>query len=231
VKRLVDQTYYELLEIPRSAPPEEVERAYERAKALYGPGSLVAYTLLAPDDAELLSQRIEEARSVLLDMHARARYDARLPPEAGEPRIPRVPAPQPQAEGAAEAASAPAASASSPSPASVAPAEYQPAPAAPAMAAEPIFAPPDGTPWTGELLRKARESRGLTVLQVAERTKVTRHHIENVELERFDKLPAAVYLRGILLSVARELRLDGQKVARSYLERVAEGQKPAGKHR
>jgi hypothetical protein len=34
-------------------------------------------------------------------------------------------------------------------------------------------------------------------------------------------LPASVYLRGILLSIARELRLDGQKVARSYLERVS----------
>ena len=50
---------------------------------------------------------------------------------------------------------------------------------------------------------------------------MTRHHIENIEGDRFEQLPASVYLRGILLSMARELRLDGQKVSRSYLERVA----------
>jgi cytoskeletal protein RodZ len=80
---------------------------------------------------------------------------------------------------------------------------------------------PEGAAWTGEALRRVREARGLSVPQIAERTKVTRHHVENIEAERFAALPAPVYLRGILLSLARELRLDGQKVARAYLERAA----------
>jgi hypothetical protein len=79
----------------------------------------------------------------------------------------------------------------------------------------------EGTTWSGEVLRKLREARGISLQQISERTKVTRHHIENIEADRFEQLPASVYLRGILLSIARELRLDGQKVARSYLERVA----------
>jgi cytoskeletal protein RodZ len=65
-----------------------------------------------------------------------------------------------------------------------------------------------------------REARGLSTQQIADRTKVTRHHIENIEGDRFAVLPAQVYLRGILLAIARELRLDGQKVARSYIERI-----------
>jgi cytoskeletal protein RodZ len=80
---------------------------------------------------------------------------------------------------------------------------------------------PEGARWTGEMLRRARESRGMTVAQLAERTKITRHHIENVEADRFRQLPAPVYLRGIVMSISRELRLDGQKVARSYLEHMA----------
>jgi cytoskeletal protein RodZ len=80
---------------------------------------------------------------------------------------------------------------------------------------------PDGAPWTGEVLRQVREARGISVQQIAERTRVTRHHIENIEGDQFPSLPAPVYLRGILLSLARELRLDGQRVARSYLDRVA----------
>jgi cytoskeletal protein RodZ len=74
------------------------------------------------------------------------------------------------------------------------------------------------------LLRQAREGRGLTLHQIAERTKVTRHHLENLEADRYDRLPAPVYLRGILISVAKELRLDPQKVARSYLELVQAAQ-------
>jgi transcriptional regulator with XRE-family HTH domain len=78
----------------------------------------------------------------------------------------------------------------------------------------------EGTPWTGEMLRKVREARGLPIQVIAERTKVTRHHLENIEADRFGLLPAPVYLRGILFGLARELRLDGLKVARSYLERM-----------
>jgi cytoskeletal protein RodZ len=71
------------------------------------------------------------------------------------------------------------------------------------------------------MIRRVRESRGLSLQQLAERTRVTRHHLENIELDRFTALPAPVYLRGIIMSLARELRLDGQKVARAYLDRMA----------
>jgi cytoskeletal protein RodZ len=82
---------------------------------------------------------------------------------------------------------------------------------------------PEGSAWSGELLRRVREARGLTLQQLAERTRITRHHLENIEQDRFKALPAPVYLRGIILSLARELRLDGQKVARAYLDRMGAG--------
>jgi curved DNA-binding protein CbpA len=207
VKSLSEQSFYEILEVQRSATPEEVQRAYDRARALFGPGSLVSYTLLAPDEAEILSRRIEEARSVLLDPQARASYDERLPAE-GETRV--RPA-QPQDEPAAVAA------APSREPSREPPRKHPPVEE---------LEPPEGSAWTGDLLRQAREARGLSILQVSERTKVTRHHIENVEAERFDQLPVTVYLRGIVMAIARELRLDGQKVARSYMDRVAAARAP-----
>ena len=71
--------------------------------------------------------------------------------------------------------------------------------------------------WTGSALREAREARGVTLQQLAESTRVLKRHLENVEAGRYAELPAAVYLRGILMAMARELRLDAQKVSRSYL--------------
>jgi cytoskeletal protein RodZ len=61
---------------------------------------------------------------------------------------------------------------------------------------------------------------------MAERTKISRSHIESVEAENFGQLPVPAYLRGIVMCIARELRLDGQKVARSYLERAAGAARP-----
>jgi curved DNA-binding protein CbpA len=207
VRSLSEQSFYEILEVPRSASPEEIQKAYDRARALFGPGSLVSYTLLAPDEAEILSRRIEEARSVLLDPQARASYDERLP-GGGEPRLRPAPV--------------------------EAPVRATPPPLPSARARPPEATgtagptePPEGAPWTGLLLRQAREARGLTIVQVSERTKVTRHHIENIEADRFDRLPVPVYLRGILVAVARELRLDGAKVAKSYLEHAAAHGPPA----
>ncbi|HUK65719.1 MAG TPA: helix-turn-helix domain-containing protein [Anaeromyxobacteraceae bacterium] len=85
---------------------------------------------------------------------------------------------------------------------------------------------PEGTRYTGDVLRRAREARGLTLAQMSERTKIARRHLENLEADDHERLPALVYLRGILMAVAKELRLDGQKVARSYLQ-VDEAKGPA----
>jgi hypothetical protein len=71
--------------------------------------------------------------------------------------------------------------------------------------------------FNGELLRQVRESKGMSIHTLAERTRITQRHLENVEADRYDALPAAVYLRGILMNMARELALDPLRVAKSYL--------------
>jgi hypothetical protein len=260
VKRLGEQTLYEILEIPQDAVPTAIEAAVERIRALYGPGSLATYTLMSPDEAELLATRVEEARRTLLDPERRASYDASLSPRAEEvraaangpagangaaaaspfgglppvipaiaPELPPPALPRPPAEGRpAErtngqrdvAEEAPSPAPPPPIPPRRAPIRLEREVAAPPPPAIEIPLP-EGAAWSGEALRRVREARGITIPQIAERTKVTRHHVENIEAERYAALPAPVYLRGILLSLARELRLDGQKVARAYLERAA----------
>jgi len=258
VKRLAEQTLYEILEVPPGAAFAEIERACERAVALYGPASIVTYTLMSTEEASQLSARIEEARRTLLDEAARARYDETLglaparpagradgpaiaepgaSPEAAIPpaEISPAPVPPPGAPAPPPAASAPAsppapeaAPASAPlpltavAPPGTSPSAPSPIPlkveAGPAVERDVVVA--ENAAWTGEVLRRVREARGLSIQQIAERTRVVRHHIENIEADRFGLLPPPVYLRGILQALARELRLDGQKVARSYLERV-----------
>ncbi len=267
MKRLSEQTLYEILEVPPDATRGAIAAAVARARALYGPGSLATYTLMSSEEAAQLSRRIEDAEATLLDERARARYDAALsdaaPPrpialrpgvrerdafrgEGGADDPGRLPPPPTQDEEDGRSPARPAQGggrapiplsreASGPAPGHVptaAPGPLPPLAAGPTPPVIPARAPapaptatpvPDATSWTGEVLRRLREARGISVDQLSQRIKVTRHHIENIEADRFESLPAPVYLRGILLSLSRELRLDGQKVARSYLERVASG--------
>lgn len=76
---------------------------------------------------------------------------------------------------------------------------------------------PEGVEINGDLLKQVRLARGLSLTQVADRTRISVKHLENIEGDRYDALPAGVYLRGMLMSLARELGLDGLRVSRSYL--------------
>lgn len=86
--------------------------------------------------------------------------------------------------------------------------------------AEPRVRPyevPDGVEINGDLLKQVRMARGLSLVQLSDRTRISVKHLENVEGDRYDALPAVVYLRGILMNLAKELGLDGLRVSRSYL--------------
>jgi hypothetical protein len=79
------------------------------------------------------------------------------------------------------------------------------------------FEVPPGVEFNGDLLRQVRMARGLSLLQLSERTRIGVRHLENLEGDRYDALPALVYLRGMLMNMARELGLDGLRVSKSYL--------------
>ena len=82
-----------------------------------------------------------------------------------------------------------------------------------------IDIPPDAV-FNGELLRHVRKARGMSVQVLAERTRISPRHIENLEADRYDALPATVYLRGIVMNIARELGLDPLRVSKGYLALV-----------
>jgi len=74
--------------------------------------------------------------------------------------------------------------------------------------------------YSGPLLGEIRCFHGMTLGELANVTRVAQHHLQNIEREQYDRLPAMVYLRGYLKSVARELGLDVQLVSQSYLDRM-----------
>ena len=67
-------------------------------------------------------------------------------------------------------------------------------------------------PTVAEQLRAARETKRLTVQQVADATKIRTDHIRALEEGDFNRFPAPIYIRGSVKNYAMMLKLDMPKI-------------------
>jgi flagellar biosynthesis protein FlhG len=214
-------THYQLLGLSPAATPEQIDRAYRYAMEMYSEGSLATYSLLDPQEVRATRLRIEQAYGVLREPVRRRRYDAILgfgPPEDGvgasepEPVIPESPS-GPRSPVAPLAALVPPA-------AGVPRAVFGSGPV-PGHLPPPLrVAPRPLAEVSGSSLRELRQEMGLALSDIAASSKIGVRFLEYIEDERYDRLPATVYLRGFLKEYARALGLDPIPVAEAYLARV-----------
>jgi flagellar biosynthesis protein FlhG len=200
MKPLTEQDYYETLDVARSAEIEDIERAYRLACVTYCEDSLAGYPVFEAGDVELLRERIEIAYRILVDPETRRAYDIELAAQASETAVPaRI-----RAE--------------------FAPGSEDVRPAAPVLAPlDTLDELEEGEgEWTGARLRRARLRQGLELDDITKVTKVNPSYLTFIEDERFDNLPAAVYVRGFVTGYAGCLGLDAKRVAASYLQRYEE---------
>jgi cytoskeleton protein RodZ len=74
---------------------------------------------------------------------------------------------------------------------------------------------------TGDLLRNARRSRGMTIEQISRVTKISAPILRALEADDHARLPGWVFTRGFLRSYAREVGLDPQETVATFLEQNA----------
>jgi len=191
-------TLYSVLGTTRASSDEEVRRAYKRQREVYASDGLAACSLLAEGELKTEQARLDDAYDTLLDPIRRKAYDlSTFPNEPTPTRTSEAP------------------------------------PAHRALAAEQLMLQtelatelgPD-TEYTGAILKKVRESQGIELTEISARTKIARAHLEAIEEESFQNLPAAVYVRGFIAELAKYLRLDPLHVQRSYMRRVRETKAP-----
>jgi flagellar biosynthesis protein FlhG len=174
------EDHYRVLGLAPRASREQIERAYQFCRDMYGPGSLATYSLLEPQEVEASRARIDEAYHVLADAGQRRSYDEALGVGVGPD-----------------------------------PAWYLPEPVD--RGPEPIALP---EVVTGAVLRRIRETRGISLRQIANASKVGVRYLEYIEQDRHAYLPAPVYLRGFLQEYARMVGLDPRRVTESYLSQI-----------
>lgn len=98
----------------------------------------------------------------------------------------------------------------------------RPSPATVEVDSKPPSGPaPDPRTEPGSFLRHHRRRKGLSLEALATETKIRPVLIEQLESEAVNELPAAVFVRGHVLQVARALELpDPNEIAAWYLAKV-----------
>lgn len=72
----------------------------------------------------------------------------------------------------------------------------------------------------GDRLRQTREAKGISLDEVASQTRIPIRHLQHIEREEWDALPATTYCIGFAKAYANAVGLDGPEVARELRERL-----------
>ena len=78
----------------------------------------------------------------------------------------------------------------------------------------------------GDLLRTTRETKGLSLAQVEEITRIRRKILEVLEQGAYDQLPAPVFVKGFLRNYANLLGLNPEEIIQQYKEEAGEAARP-----
>jgi curved DNA-binding protein CbpA len=70
---------------------------------------------------------------------------------------------------------------------------------------------------TGEVIRALRQKSGVSLEEIAETTRININYLESIEKDRFDFLPAEVYVYGYLRQVAGIIHC-ADKVVEGYMQ-------------
>lgn len=191
MKPFSEQTHYEILELTPDATADQIERAYRVARSTYSADSLATYSVYDDNELSALQERIELAYAVLSDETRRIEYDAARGPGGGA-RIELA--------------------------LSFADEDDHGLENAPEIRG--FEESVEDGPIDGARLRRWRIARGIEIDRVASTTKISASYLRSLEEERFDALPATVYVRGFLTAYVRAVGLDAERIVPHYMERV-----------
>lgn len=225
MKSLQSQTFYEVLGISRYASPEEIRNAYELSKLTFTENSVATYSLFSKEENHEILDLVSRAYETLLNPDMRREYDTFLDHrEKGAGRS------WEEWEAMARAKSSKSRGLAAPEKKSrTAPARTEGAPRAGNGGGGTTN--PDAEEqksdidefiksvefYSGAVLKKVREKRGLSVVELANLTKIRITYIGYIEEENYEGLPAAVYVKGFVRLIATAISLPEDQVAHDYM--------------
>lgn len=213
-----DENYYEILQVPPHAGPGEIRRAYREALATYEESSVVTYSLFSDHQRADLLRTIETAFATLSDDTQRTDYNQMLI-DTG------------QVEAATFSKSAQRMLASNPAADGVSK-EKSLSQWIGNKTAEPeikqlIQEINADAQLSGRHLNQLRKAYGIEISEIYVVTKISSDTLKMIEGDRFQELPAGIYLKQFLRTYAEILHLDPNHVVESYMKQMAMDKKGA----
>ena len=68
----------------------------------------------------------------------------------------------------------------------------------------------------GLLLKREREARNISIEEIASTTKIVPRYLEALEADRFDVMPGAFFIKGIIRTYCRYIGLDEEEILSKY---------------
>ena len=201
-------SYYDTLELTADATPQEIRSAYLRLKSSYSKDNVANYSVYTREETDEMLKKIEEAYLVLSNPERRKAYDLS---HQGHTSV------STQAEHSSFRA------------------EAAPAPIMPSISGnmsstpeiDPFFTHSEADSlasteqeWSGSSIRRIRESKRVTIEDLADYTRISKSYLIALEEENYQKLPAVVYVRGFLQQISKRLKLPTELVVQKYIERL-----------
>jgi len=214
MKRLAEQDYYNLLEISPKASFEEVRSAYDQAISIYATDSIATYTLFTEQERELILSRLAEAYKTLTNSQLRKEYNHLLI-ERGER------SPQEIGFSSLEDSNEARGKLLEVSVESLTQKQQEAKDEAlPSNTNLSLF--DSQISVTGKIIKTIRTTQEISLEEIFKQTNISRETLEDIEEERFEKLPALVYLRGFLKAYANILQVNQTEMVDGYVKRYLE---------
>jgi cytoskeletal protein RodZ len=80
----------------------------------------------------------------------------------------------------------------------------------------------------GQMLREAREKKGMSLTEIQEATKIRLRYLEAIESGNLDVIPGEVYRKGFIVNYANAVGLDSETIIRKYQQLKTAGENPGG---
>lgn len=190
------ETYYDILRVPETASTTEIAAAYHSAKQAFSTDSVAAYSVIDETTNQDFNTLLDEAYRVLSDPKRRKKYDSKLK-NTSTPGETVMETPTQVAQALSQ----------SPPPHAIIEAT-QPQEQIPVIG------------MNGARLKSIRESRNMSLEDVARVTKIPLKFLVAIEEEDASQMPARVYIQGFVKNLASTYKLDPNETAKAYLQSV-----------
>jgi hypothetical protein len=198
--------YYDVLQIAPDAGKDAIRHAHRKALALYDADSDATYALFSDRQRQNLLDAIEKAFETLIDDDRRAVYDqmlidtGALDAAAFSDRTRRELAAR--SEGTSKEVSL---------------CRWAAKQAETLEMRQRIEAILSGSQLSGPQLRELREAYGIELSEIYAAVRINKDMMTAIEADRFEDLPAPVYLKQFLKNLAQILQIDPSLVVERYM--------------